>query len=87
MAPGGGAAPRAEVWGRHEHFRMRSMGGATEQRRANVGGVRNGRPAGICRRMRWQQREASGDRGGIGLLLVGIVGDADGNDALERDSL
>ncbi len=63
------------------------MGGATEQRRANVGGVRNGRHAGICRRMRWQQREASGGRGGIGLRLVGIVGDADVNDALERDRL
>jgi len=37
--------------------------------------------------MRWQQREASGGRGGIGLRLVGIVGDADGNDALERDRL
>jgi hypothetical protein len=61
------------------------MGGAIEQRRANVGGVRNGRYADICRRMRW--REASGDRGGIGLHLVGTVGDADGNDALERDRL
>jgi hypothetical protein len=37
--------------------------------------------------MRWQQREASGGRGGIGPRLVGIVGDADGNDALERDRL
>jgi hypothetical protein len=84
MAPGGGDAPRAEVWGRHEPVRMRSMGGATEQRRANVGGVRICRNAGICRRMRWQQREAFG---GVGLRLVGIVGDADGNDALERGRL
>jgi hypothetical protein len=37
--------------------------------------------------MRWQQREAYSGRGGVGLRLVGIVGDADGNDALERGRL